>query len=101
MAKNINIDVPDIGDFDEVPVIEVLVKEGDVVEIDQALIVLESDKSTMEVPASSAGKLKKNLKPRLKRNRKTRRMTGAETPQRTRSSKSPKPRVTPLRRCRP
>ncbi len=55
MAKNINIDVPDIGDFDEVPVIEVLVKEGDVVEIDQALIVLESDKSTMEVPASSAG----------------------------------------------
>ncbi|MCI5103540.1 MAG: biotin/lipoyl-binding protein, partial [Algiphilus sp.] len=49
------IPVPDIGDFKDVPVIEVLVAEGDSVEADQPLIVLESDKSTMEVPSPRAG----------------------------------------------
>lgn len=51
------IKVPDIGDFDEVDVIEVLVQEGDEVEVEQSLITLESDKATMEVPAPTAGKI--------------------------------------------
>ncbi len=49
------ITVPDIGDFDEVDVIEVLVSEGDTVDAEQSLITLESDKATMEVPAPEAG----------------------------------------------
>jgi dihydrolipoamide dehydrogenase len=56
MSKQ-EIRVPDIGDFDRVPVIEVLVKEGDVIEAEQSLLTLESDKATMEVPAPSAGTL--------------------------------------------
>ncbi|MCH8503284.1 MAG: dihydrolipoyl dehydrogenase [Ectothiorhodospiraceae bacterium] len=55
------IKVPDIGDFDEVDVIEVLVSEGDTVEAEQSLITLESDKATMEVPAPRAGKITKVL----------------------------------------
>ncbi|HET6431859.1 dihydrolipoyllysine-residue acetyltransferase [Dyella sp.] len=47
--------VPDIGDFDSVPVIEILVKAGDTVSKDQSLVTLESDKATMEVPAPFAG----------------------------------------------
>lgn len=47
--------VPDIGGYDDVPVIEVLVKVGDAVEQDQGLVTLESDKATMEVPAPFAG----------------------------------------------
>lgn len=54
MAKQ-TILVPDIGDYADVPVIEVLVKVGDVVEKEQPLLVLESDKATMEVPAAVAG----------------------------------------------
>ena len=54
MAKQ-NILVPDIGDYSDVPVIEVLVKVGDVVQKEQPLLVLESDKATMEVPADAAG----------------------------------------------
>ncbi|WP_353571625.1 dihydrolipoyllysine-residue acetyltransferase [Candidatus Albibeggiatoa sp. nov. BB20] len=53
--------VPDIGDFSDVPVIEVLVAVGDLVEPEQALITLESDKATMEVPAPSAGVVKEIL----------------------------------------
>ncbi|MGD8710749.1 MAG: dihydrolipoyllysine-residue acetyltransferase [Ectothiorhodospiraceae bacterium] len=51
------IPVPDIGDFDEVDVIEVLVKPGDTVEAEQSLITLESDKASMEVPSPKAGKV--------------------------------------------
>ena len=47
--------VPDIGGYDDVPVIEVLVAVGDRVEVDQGLVTLESDKATMEVPSSAAG----------------------------------------------
>lgn len=47
--------VPDIGDYTDVPVIEVLIKVGDVIEKEQALLVLESDKATMEVPSDAAG----------------------------------------------
>ncbi len=54
----IDIKVPDIGDFSDIPVIEVLVAVGDTVTKDQGLITLESDKATMEVPASSAGVVK-------------------------------------------
>ena len=55
MAQEIK--VPDIGDFDAVEIIEVLVAEGDTVEKEQALITLESDKATLEVPAPVAGKI--------------------------------------------
>lgn len=51
----INILVPNIGDFDEVGVIELMVKPGDVVTVDQSLIVVESDKASMEIPSSHAG----------------------------------------------
>ncbi len=56
MAK-IDVSVPDIGDFKDVPVIEVLVKPGDEVTIDQSLVTLESDKATMDVPSPVAGKV--------------------------------------------
>lgn len=54
MAR-IEVKVPDIGGHSDVPVIEVLVKPGDVVSVDQSLVTLESDKATMEVPAPVAG----------------------------------------------
>ena len=55
MSKTIEIKVPDIGDFSGVPVIEVLVAEGDEVKAEDGLITLESDKATMEVPSPAAG----------------------------------------------
>ncbi|MES1946227.1 Dihydrolipoamide dehydrogenase of pyruvate dehydrogenase complex [Salinisphaera sp. C84B14] len=55
MAQEIK--VPDIGDFDSVEIIEVLVAEGDTVEEEQPLITLESDKATLEVPSTVAGKI--------------------------------------------
>ncbi len=58
MANTIEVKVPDIGDYDGVPVIEVLVAVGDTVAKDQGLITLESDKATMEVPSSAAGVVK-------------------------------------------
>ena len=54
----IEVKVPDIGDFTDVPVIEVLVKPGDTVKAEDALVTLESDKATMDVPAPSAGTVK-------------------------------------------
>ena len=54
MAK-IDVNVPDIGDFKDVPVIEILVKPGDVVKAEQPLVTLESDKATMDVPSPIAG----------------------------------------------
>jgi pyruvate dehydrogenase E2 component (dihydrolipoamide acetyltransferase) len=58
MSKLIEIKVPDIGDSHDVPVIEVLVAIGDAVQPEQSLLVLESDKATMEVPAPQAGTIK-------------------------------------------
>ncbi|PBJ81683.1 dihydrolipoyl dehydrogenase [Lysobacteraceae bacterium NML93-0399] len=55
MAKTLELTVPDIGGYDDVPVIEVLVAVGDTVAQDQGLVTLESDKATMEVPATQAG----------------------------------------------
>jgi dihydrolipoamide dehydrogenase len=57
MSNHKEIRVPAIGDFDKVPVIEILVSEGDEIEAEQSLVTLESDKATMEVPSSSAGKV--------------------------------------------
>jgi pyruvate dehydrogenase E2 component (dihydrolipoamide acetyltransferase) len=54
----IDIQVPDIGDFDEVTVIEMLVKPGDTVTAEQSLITVESDKASMEIPSSHAGVVK-------------------------------------------
>src|SRR5215831_14563366 len=56
--STIDVKVPDIGDFKDVPVIEVLVKAGDAVKAEDALVTLESDKATMDVPAPSAGTVK-------------------------------------------
>jgi dihydrolipoamide dehydrogenase len=58
MSKFIEIKVPDIGGFKDVPVIEVLVKPGDSVQKEDPLITIESDKATMEVPAPQAGVVK-------------------------------------------
>jgi pyruvate dehydrogenase E2 component (dihydrolipoamide acetyltransferase) len=54
----IEVKVPDIGDFTDVPVIEVLVKPGDTVKAEDSLVTLESDKATMDVPAPAAGVIK-------------------------------------------
>jgi dihydrolipoamide dehydrogenase len=53
-----DIKIPDIGDFDEVSVIELLVKAGDSIKIDQSLMTVESDKASMEIPSSHAGVVK-------------------------------------------
>ncbi len=58
MSQFIEVKVPDIGDFKDVPVIEVLVKPGDPVKKEDSLITLESDKATMEVPSTHAGVVK-------------------------------------------
>ncbi|RFO98466.1 dihydrolipoyllysine-residue acetyltransferase [Rhodoferax lacus] len=54
----VEVKVPDIGDFDEVAVIEVMVKVGDTVKAEQSLITVESDKASMEIPSSHAGVVK-------------------------------------------
>lgn len=58
MPNVIEVRVPDIGDFKDVPIIELLVKPGDTVAAEDSLITLESDKATMEVPAPTAGVVK-------------------------------------------
>ncbi|MFM0223427.1 dihydrolipoyllysine-residue acetyltransferase [Paraburkholderia dipogonis] len=58
MSQAIEVKVPDIGDYKDIPVIEVLVKAGDTVEKEQSLVTLESDKATMDVPSSAAGVVK-------------------------------------------
>ncbi|HUX89069.1 MAG TPA: dihydrolipoyl dehydrogenase [Gallionellaceae bacterium] len=58
MSKTIAVNVPDIGNFKDIPVIEILVKVGDSVTAEQSLITLETDKATMDVPAPVAGVVK-------------------------------------------
>ncbi|AOY93690.1 dihydrolipoyllysine-residue acetyltransferase [Cupriavidus sp. USMAA2-4] len=58
MSQAIEIKVPDIGDYDAVPVIEVHVKPGDTIQAEDALVTLESDKATMDVPSPQAGTVK-------------------------------------------
>jgi len=54
----IEVQVPDIGDFKDVPVIELLVKPGDTIKVEQSLVTVESDKASMEIPSSHAGVVK-------------------------------------------
>ena len=56
-STQIDIKIPDIGDFTDVPVIEILVKVGDTVEAEQSIVTLESDKASMDVPSPAAGKI--------------------------------------------
>ena len=58
MSEAIEVRVPDIGDFKNIPIIEVLVQPGDAIKPDDPLVTLESDKATMEVPAPAAGVVK-------------------------------------------
>ena len=58
MSQIIEVKVPDIGDYHDVPVIDICVNTGDTVQVDDALITLESDKATMDVPSSVAGVVK-------------------------------------------
>ena len=55
--SDVDIAVPDLGNFDEVSVVDVLVKAGDAVEVDTPLVTLETEKATMDVPSTSAGKV--------------------------------------------
>ena len=55
MTQIVEVKVPDIGDFKDVPIIEVLVKIGDTVKAEDSLITLESDKATMDVPSPVSG----------------------------------------------
>ncbi|MGV4428965.1 biotin/lipoyl-containing protein, partial [Pandoraea pneumonica] len=57
-TSKIDVKVPDIGGYDDVPVIEVLVKVGDTVTAEQSLVTLESDKASMDVPSPAAGVVK-------------------------------------------
>jgi pyruvate dehydrogenase E2 component (dihydrolipoamide acetyltransferase) len=61
MAETFKISVPDIGDFDAVDIIEILVKPGDQINIDDPLMTLESDKAAMDVPAEQAGTVREVL----------------------------------------
>ena len=58
MSQLIEVKVPDIGDYTDVPVIDICVKPGDTVKVDDALVTLESDKATMDVPSSANGVVK-------------------------------------------
>jgi pyruvate dehydrogenase E2 component (dihydrolipoamide acetyltransferase) len=55
MSEIKNIQLPDIGDFDEVEVIEILVSIGDEIQVDDSIVTLESDKASMEIPTPFAG----------------------------------------------
>ncbi len=61
MSKIVNVEVPDIGDFSEVDIIEVLVHAGDIIAEEDPLITLESDKATIEIPSPSAGTISEVL----------------------------------------
>ncbi|NHC07969.1 dihydrolipoyl dehydrogenase [Azonexus fungiphilus] len=61
MSNLVEVKVPDIGDFDSVPVIELFVKVGDPIKVDEAIVTLESDKATMDVPSPVAGTVREVL----------------------------------------
>jgi pyruvate dehydrogenase E2 component (dihydrolipoamide acetyltransferase) len=61
MSQIIEVKVPDIGDFESVPVIDLFVKVGDSIKVDDAIVTLESDKATMDVPSTVAGIVKEVL----------------------------------------
>ncbi|HET9472900.1 MAG TPA: biotin/lipoyl-containing protein, partial [Steroidobacteraceae bacterium] len=59
MSSLIEVRVPDMGNFDSVSVIDVLVKPGDSIEVDTPLVTLETDKATMDVPSTAGGVVEK------------------------------------------
>ena len=59
MARSVEVRVPDMGNFKDVAIIDVLVKPGDTIEIDTPLVTLETDKATMDVPSTAAGVVEK------------------------------------------
>ncbi|MBT2968837.1 MAG: dihydrolipoyllysine-residue acetyltransferase [gamma proteobacterium symbiont of Ctena orbiculata] len=61
MGKTTDVLIPDIGDFESVEIIEILVSEGDQVTVEESLLTLESDKATMEIPSPYAGEVKSLL----------------------------------------
>ncbi|MBL8432591.1 MAG: dihydrolipoyl dehydrogenase, partial [Dechloromonas sp.] len=61
MSQLIEVKVPDIGDFSDVPVIDLFVKVGDSIQVDDAIATLESDKATMDVPCTVAGVVREVL----------------------------------------
>jgi dihydrolipoamide dehydrogenase len=61
MSNLVEVKVPDIGDFSDVPVIDLFVKVGDAIKVDDAICTLESDKATMDVPSTAAGTVKEVL----------------------------------------
>ncbi|WP_316368150.1 dihydrolipoyllysine-residue acetyltransferase [Candidatus Thiodiazotropha sp. CDECU1] len=61
MGKTTDVLIPDIGDFDSVEIIEILVSEGDRVAVEESLLTLESDKATMEIPSPHSGEVKQLL----------------------------------------
>ena len=66
MSSLLDIKIPDLGEYDDVDVIEVLVKKGDIVKCEDSLITLETDKASMDVPSPVDGKIEKmNVNPQL------------------------------------
>ncbi|MCK0508497.1 dihydrolipoyl dehydrogenase [Aromatoleum anaerobium] len=61
MSQIVEVKVPDIGDFSDVPVIELFVKPGDAIKVDESICTLESDKATMDVPSSAEGVIREVL----------------------------------------
>jgi pyruvate dehydrogenase E2 component (dihydrolipoamide acetyltransferase) len=57
LTKLIDITIPDVGDFDSIEVIEILVSEGDSVKIEESLITLETDKASMDIPSPENGEI--------------------------------------------
>jgi pyruvate dehydrogenase E2 component (dihydrolipoamide acetyltransferase) len=55
VSKTIDVRVPDIGDFHDIPIVEIRVRPGDTLKPDQAVVVLESEKAAMDVPSPSGG----------------------------------------------
>ncbi|MBI2748651.1 MAG: dihydrolipoyllysine-residue acetyltransferase [Burkholderiales bacterium] len=95
----IEIQVPDIGDFDEVTVIELMVKAGDTVKAEQSLITVESDKASMEIPSSHAGvvkELKVKLGDKVKQGSLVLTLEGANASSPSGQSGTPPPQPSPL-----
>jgi pyruvate dehydrogenase E2 component (dihydrolipoamide acetyltransferase) len=96
---SIDIQVPDIGDFDEVTVIELMVKVGDTVKAEQSLITVESDKASMEIPSSHGGvvkEIKVKLGDKVKQGSPVLTLDSANTSSPTGQSDTPPPQPSPL-----
>jgi pyruvate/2-oxoglutarate dehydrogenase complex dihydrolipoamide acyltransferase (E2) component len=92
----VEVKVPDIGDFKEVAVIELLVKPGDTIAAEQSLVTVESDKASMEIPSSHAGVVKE-LKVKLGDKVAEGSVIALVEAQETASASSPPPQPSPQR----